>query len=39
MISFSDLREKMKKGEQIGLRYLPPEWVSEELSESCELDD
>lgn len=39
MISFSDLREKMKKGEQIGLRYLPPSWVVEELSESSEIDD
>lgn len=39
MISFSDLRSKMKKGEEIGLRYLPSEWVSEELSESCEIED
>ena len=38
MISFSDLRDGMRRGEDIGLRYLPPEWVSEELSESCEID-
>lgn len=38
MISFSDLRDGMKKGEGIGLRYLPPQWVSEELSESCEIE-
>jgi hypothetical protein len=39
MISFTDLGEKMTKGEGIGLRYLPPEWVSEEHSESCEIEE
>jgi len=39
MISFSDLRQNMKRGEEIGLRYLPPEWVTEELSESSDIED
>ena len=39
MISFSDLRDKMKKGEEVGLRYLPTHWIEEELSESTEIEE
>jgi predicted RNA-binding protein len=36
-VSFSDLKEAVQKHQGL-VRYLPPEWMWEEVAESCELD-